>query len=58
MVNRRIWLATKDVVVLMRAAPLVDSNGVSIMINGVRKSSSLQHMMEEAIIKKLQAEKI
>jgi hypothetical protein len=58
MVNRRIWLATKDVVVLMRAAPLLDSTGLSIMINGIRKSSSLQSMMEDLVVKKLHAENI
>jgi hypothetical protein len=37
----------------MRAAPILTAEGERILINGIRRSSNLKNMMEQAIIKKL-----
>ena len=45
-INERIWKATKSVIVLMRAAPILTTDGERILINGIRRSSYLKDMME------------
>lgn len=55
-INKRIWDATKNVIVLMRSNPIMSAQGEPIMINGIKRSSNLKYMMEEAVVKKLQEE--
>jgi hypothetical protein len=52
-INERIWRATKNMIILMRAAPILTKDGQRIIVNSIRTSSNLKYMMEEAVLKKL-----